>query len=282
VSQAGRGPGAPRVYSGVGSSILVRRKSLTNSVTSPALVALACFAACSYPEFGFAPAAGGAAGTSGAGSGAGAAGGADSGGTTSGGTVSGGTLGMSGESGAGASGAAAGAGGEGGASGDGGSGGVPAVPQVCADYVFLPDSCTCHDYDDHAYFFCQAYRPFWGADTYCGYDGMQLIRVDSSQENGWLLATALTEGLEYYWIGGTSEVSPGVGTLSWRWVDETPFWQGTSTGMPVDGAYANWRPYSPTDPTVTAEPDKACAYYGQDGWDDTYCADTRRYVCEWY
>ncbi|HVJ21316.1 MAG TPA: C-type lectin domain-containing protein, partial [Polyangiaceae bacterium] len=162
--------------------------------------------------------------------------------------------------------------------GEGGSGGA-AAPYVCADYEFFPPGCTCADYQGHAYFFCGIYRNFENANTYCGYDGMQLAHVESSQENGWIRATAMARvpPLEYYWLGGTSDGTPD----SWRWVDGTPFWSGNTPGEPVCGRFANWRSDAPSDPETT-EPDQLCLYFTMDGWDDDVCNGDRMYVCEWY
>ena len=94
-----------------------------------------------------------------------------------------------------------------------------------------------------------------------------------------IVATAAAQlpPIEYYWIGGTSDGTPG----SWRWVDGTSFWQGPMTGDPVCGRYANWRGDAPSDPVIT-EPDQLCLYFTMDGWDDETCNVARMYVCEWY
>jgi hypothetical protein len=206
--------------------------------------------------------------------------GAGNGGTT---TIAG-TSGVAGEGGVGSGSGAMG--GEGGAAGgldecaEGGAGGANTeTPYLCADYDFVPTDCTCYEYDNHAYFFCSAYRSFDNASLFCGFDGMKLARIDDSQENGWIVNTAAARQppVEYYWIGGTSEGSPN----SWSWVDGTPFWEGAVDGDLVCGRYVNWRSTSPTDATVT-EPVQDCLHVTLDGWDDVPCGEGRMYVCEWY
>ena len=253
------------------------------------LAGLGAATACGYPDFRFVPGVngnGGDAGTGGTAAGAGGTtGAAASGGAGTGGTTTGGTSGDAGDGGAGTE---AGAGGAGGAGGQGGSpdecdegegGGGAVVPYTCADYEFVPTECTCHDNDGHAYFFCNAYRSFENASLYCGFDGMKLVRIDDSQENGWIQETAAAQSprIEYYWIGGTAEDTPN----SWRWVDGTPFWEGPVAGAPVCGRFVGWRSTAPTDAAVT-EPVQDCLHFTLDGWDDVPCAEARMYVCEWY
>jgi len=256
------------------------------------VVGAVCAAACTYPDFGFvAGSGGGAAGVAGVagdvgglGGDAGAVGGTSGTGMGAGGTITGG--GTSNEGGTGAV-TGGGDGGDGGAAGSGdpcdddedaaGAGGV--APYLCSDYQFVPVGCTCHEYEDHAYFFCSQYRTFEMANTYCVNDGMKLVKIDSSQENGFVVTTAAAQQppIQYYWIGGTSEGTPG----SWRWVDGTSYWEGAMTGSPVCNRYTNWRADAPTDPAIT-EPDQACMYFTDDGWDDETCDVGRMYVCEWY
>lgn len=249
------------------------------------LAGLTSAGACRYPEFDFVQNGSGGAGSAGAGgSGAGFGGGGTAG--VAGGANASGTAGTSGTAGSvagggtGAGGQPGGAGGAAGASGEGGAGGS-VVPARCTDYAFLPDNCICQEYEEHAYFFCRTYRSFWIANINCGYDGMKLVRIDDSQENGWVRATAAAQAqpIEFFWIGATSEDGPGVASGTWRWVDGDEFWEGDANGT-LTGDYAGWRQDSPTDPATG--PDEPCAYNTVSGWDDTYCTDTRMYVCEWY
>ena len=67
---------------------------------------------------------------------------------------------------------------------------------------------------------------------------MALIRVDSAEENAWLLQQFTDHGM---FIGAGSPIvllggnSLQVGGM-WRWDDGTLFWDGG----PVDGLYTNW------------------------------------------
>lgn len=160
---------------------------------------------------------GGASGTNDAGAGAtevggsnGANGGAGAGATTGGGgSASGGTTG----------GSTAGAGGE---------------PSSC-----VPDAtCSCEAFAGHEYRFCAVLAIRTAGLAACQAANMGLIRVDSAEENAWLLQQFIDHGM-FLGSGGQIVILGGIDTqvgTTWAWEDGTVFWDGA----PVDNLYTNW------------------------------------------
>lgn len=171
---------------------------------------------------------GATAGTNAGGSGAGAGG--DGAGGAEGGTAGGGGNTGGGGAGAGAGGTAgAGAGTAGTSAGTAGTGGA----SMC-----IPDTtCSCDTFDGHEYRFCPVDSMLAMAEGDCALSGMTLIRVDSAEENAWLLTRFSALGMflderTLIMLGGSDLAVDG----EWRWPDGTLFWDGAAVG----GAYINW------------------------------------------
>jgi len=129
-------------------------------------------------------------------------------------------------------GTSAGASGGGGTSSAGnGSGGAPGT---C-----VPDAtCSCEAFAGHDYRFCAVLAVRDAGIAACQSAGMGLIRVDSAEEDAWLLQQFIVHGM---FLGSGSQIvilggiDTQVGT-TWRWDDGTVFWDGA----PVDNLYTNW------------------------------------------
>jgi hypothetical protein len=104
----------------------------------------------------------------------------------------------------------------------------------------------------------------------CASMGMRLIRVDSADENDWLLAQ-----LSSSWLGATDADVEG----EWRWSDGTLFWVGAKDGAPQAGLYNNWNVLSPNSSPPAAD----CAKITTAGdWVAVLCVSVLPYVCEAY
>jgi len=101
---------------------------------------------------------------------------------------------------------------------------------------------------------------------------------------GWDLASVrnvevnrfLTDGLSgEAWLGASDSAQEG----TWIWIDDgTVFWNGSETGAPVDGNYANW---AGTEPN--GEAGSACARLvpeNSGAWADLECEELRGAVCK--
>ncbi|MEM9469935.1 MAG: lectin-like protein [Pseudomonadota bacterium] len=104
-----------------------------------------------------------------------------------------------------------------------------------------------------------------------------LATITSQEENDFVfgLLTATS------WLGGSDDAVEG----EWRWVEGPEagqqFWQGLSTGGPVDGAYTNWAPGEPNQFFGTANPENF-AHMRADGlWNDLPNDRNLNYIIEW-
>lgn len=175
-----------------------------------------------------------------------------------------GTAGTSAAGGAGAEQAGAGTMGGGGTAAAGsssGSGGTGGGTSSCA-----PDAtCSCDVFEGHEYRFCNVLAFREAGAAACQAASMGLVRVDSAEENAWLLERFTSLGMflglggPVVFLGGNDIAVEG----TWRWDDGTVFWDG---GVPVDGLYENWGAV----PTTGGFND--CAGMQQDGtWDARAC-----------
>jgi hypothetical protein len=129
--------------------------------------------------------------------------------------------------------------------------------------------------DAHRYLFCGNQETWTVARTNCATQGYQLTTVDTDGENVWLASTAqMIHGTVQHWIGANDVMTEG----TWRWPDDTTFWQGDASGGPVDGLYSNWRNQEPNDSDGMGE-DCAELLVNQE-WNDTVCIGLRHYSCE--
>lgn len=131
-------------------------------------------------------------------------------------------------------GANAGAATDGGSNSGGGTAGAGGEPSSC-----VPDAiCSCEAFAGHDYRFCAVLAVRDAGLAACQSANMVLIRVDSAEENAWLLQQFTDHGM---FMGGGSQIvilggfDIQVGT-TWTWNDGTVFWDGA----PVDNLYTNW------------------------------------------
>jgi hypothetical protein len=122
----------------------------------------------------------------------------------------------------------------GGASSNDGGDATGGAPSSC-----VPDAiCSCEIFAGHDYRFCAVLAIRDAGLAACQSANMVLIRVDSAEENAWLLQQLTDHGM---FMGGGSQIvilggfDTQVGT-TWTWNDGTVFWDGA----PVDNLYTNW------------------------------------------
>lgn len=146
-----------------------------------------------------------ASGTGGSDTGGSDTGGSDTGGSDTGGSDSGGS--------------------------DTGAGGAPGL---C-----VPDAlCSCEGFQGHDYRFCSVPAIRDAGLIACQSANMVLIRVDSAEENAWLLQQFIDHGMfigsgsPIVILGGSDLQTEGM----WLWDDGTLFWDGG----PVGGLYTNF------------------------------------------
>lgn len=103
----------------------------------------------------------------------------------------------------------------------------------------VPDtSCSCGAFQDHEYRFCAVLTTRDPGRAACQSANMGMIRVESAEENAWLLqqfldrAMFMGTGGPIVLLGGNDIDVEG----AWRWDDGTLFWNGG----PVGSVYTNW------------------------------------------
>lgn len=144
--------------------------------------------------------------------------------------------GMDGNAGGTSAGAASGNGGSstGGSSAGGGSAGADPGPGVC-----VPDAtCSCEVFQGHDYRFCAVPAVYDTGRAACLAANMVLVRVDSPEENAWVLQQFIDHGM-FIGAGGPIVILDGNDIQvegMWRFEDGTLFWDGA----PVGGVYTNW------------------------------------------
>jgi hypothetical protein len=123
------------------------------------------------------------------------------------------------------------------------------------------------------YFFCSN-STFWlTARDLCRNAGMELVRIDNSNENAFIASHIVYET----WIGAHDVNQEDV----WRWVQNgidngDQFWQGKADGYPIDERYSNWSSGEPNNE------DEDCGEMFTSGlWNDEGCWTFNRYICEW-
>jgi len=119
-------------------------------------------------------------------------------------------------------------------SGGSSTGGTGEGPGVC-----VPDAtCSCDVFQGHDYRFCPVVATHASEMTACQSANMVLIRIDSAEENAWLLQQFTAQGMfvgsgsPIVFLGGDDLQVSG----QWRWQDGTLFWDGG----PVGGLYTNF------------------------------------------
>ncbi len=143
-----------------------------------------------------------------------------------------------------------------------------------------PDMSLCNQgsYGAHTYLLCKELRSWDDASTGCGAVGMQLARVDDTNENQWLLTNAYLPGgsSTAAWLGGSDRAIEG----EWRWNDGELFWLGDNAGAAQNGNFAAWYSREPND--VNADEDCATleTKAGKAEWYDRQCSLALPYICE--
>lgn len=104
--------------------------------------------------------------------------------------------------------------------------------------------------------------------------GGWIATLDTAEEQSRVVSMAAGRSI---WLGASDAEVESV----WKWIEpafrEKQFWQGTSTGQPVDGAFINWN-------TPTGEPNDygGHEYFGEfeasGGWNDLSAESTRGYL----
>jgi len=161
----------------------------------------------------------------------------------------------------------------------------PDSPETCdgldndcaggVDDAGCPAGCTGVPFGGHGYAFCDGDLAWDAARAACVAAGMQLVRVDTMEENDFLWATA-APGIGDFFIGARVEA----GMTRWRWVDGTELWEGLLGGSAVGGVFAAWEADQPDDnmaPSCAAARDRMMGL-----WHDTSCTTPNDYVCERY
>ena len=116
----------------------------------------------------------------------------------------------------------------------GGTTGAGGGPGIC-----VPDAtCSCGVFQGHDYRFCSVLATRAAGATACQSANMVLVRVDSADENAWLLQQCIDHGMflgnggQIVFLGGNDLQVAG----QWRWDDGTLFWDGG----PVGSLYNNF------------------------------------------
>jgi len=144
-----------------------------------------------------------------------------------------------------------------------------------------PQSCTWRGFQARAYLFCTQERSWREARASCLNAGLDLTIVASAAENDFVRASGSDT-----WIGASDSQNEG----TWSWVP--PGVEGRTNGAALD--YKSWGPSEPNNTRgcmgvelgnncLGDQTDEDCAMVAGDGrWNDTYCEQNRRYVCEAY
>jgi hypothetical protein len=115
-----------------------------------------------------------------------------------------------------------------------GPGGAGPGPGVC-----VPDAtCSCEVFQGHDYRFCPVLATRDAGATDCQSANMALIRVETAEEDAWLIQQFTERGMflgtgdSIVFLGGNDIQVEG----EWRWEDGTLFWNGAAVG----GLYTNF------------------------------------------
>jgi hypothetical protein len=160
--------------------------------------------------------------------------------------------------------------GSGGSSTTGGSSaGAGGEPSLCV----TDDTCGCDVFQGHEYRFCAVLTTRGPGLLACQSANMVLTRVDSAEENAWLLQQFIDRGM-FLGTGDPVVLLDGNDIAvegQWRWEDGTLFWEGGAVG----DVYTNW-----AFPPKTSQGD--CVSMMSSGlWEDRSCSSGNATVsCE--
>jgi hypothetical protein len=157
------------------------------------------------------------------------------------------------------------------------SGGYSPAPSVgcptCGECPLPPAlGCARATHAGVLYYLCGAEQTWTTAQANCKSVGMDLVHVDSADENTWLAGAIADES----WIGANDTAAEG----DWCWSDDgAAFWSGDETGAAVGGAFNGWTSSEPNDSSSGFAAD--CASIAGDAtWSDRQCTSSYPYVCE--
>ena len=139
----------------------------------------------------------------------------------------------------------------------------------------LPQSgCVLRAHKDSWYWFCPAATWDQAAARCGGVTGRRLLQINDRDENDFVARFVQTAA----WTGANDRTAEG----TWRWRstvsnDGPSFWQGTSSGAPVNLAFATW---ASGKPTTTPDCGAILPTSARGAWEDRDCTQSLPYVCE--
>ena len=163
----------------------------------------------------------------------------------------------------------------GGASGDAGSGEAGGAGPTTPECATTPE-CSCAAHAGHAYWFCTGALEWEAAETHCETQAMQLVRIDSQQENDFLVSAGTQS--DVFALNGFAQIGANDRAVAgeWRWVDGEQFWQGGASGAAVGDLFSNWLATSPSASGV-----QQCSGLLDTGkWQVRSCTAIVPFICE--
>jgi hypothetical protein len=144
----------------------------------------------------------------------------------------------------------------------------PGAPEACdggdKNCDGMVCGCAARDLNGTAYFFCNAPMVWDEAKGGCAGLGAHLARIESDEEDAWVLETAKEINNERWWIGLTDQAQEGV------WLDDQ--------GSPID--YFNWGPNEPNNAQGGQDCGQTNRFPPNDGWNDDLCDKALPFVCK--
>jgi hypothetical protein len=140
--------------------------------------------------------------------------------------------------------------------------------------------CVGRSWNGRGYMFCIAEKTFETATAECTKQSLRLARVESAEENAWLLKMIQDMSVDVevtFILDGTDKAQEG----RWEWGNGSRFWNGAADGAPVDGHFANWDDPQPNDSDNF--PGEDCVtFQARNGmWNDQSCTAVEySVICE--
>lgn len=141
------------------------------------------------------------------------------------------------------------------------------------DSGVCPEGCVGAYAFGKSYMFCGGKASWFVAKARCQESGMSLARVDSVEEDVWLMQffTSLSTDTTA-WIGG-SDAEEG----KWVWMDGEQFWQGDGKGTRVNDLYTRWEGANPDNYGGSEN----CLEFKRNGyWNDFHCTAVLPFICQ--
>jgi hypothetical protein len=129
--------------------------------------------------------------------------------------------------------------------------------------------CTAFQGDEHPYMLCASPLEWTSAAEACAAQGMQLARIDTEEENLFLVESL--QDIEIVWIGANDRDKEG----TWEWSDGEPFWVDDE----AVADYTAW--YQPGGPTGGSS-ENCGELWNDETWEDYACAVAQAFICERY